>query len=363
MSDTDEGSGEKEFEATEARLEEQRRKGEVPRSADLNTAAAMMGFVAAAALQGPQAMEQMGRLGAVLLGQADRLSTLLTDRVTAPLGGILWDMSVAVASFFLLPIIFVLASLVAQRAIILAPEKVAPKLTRLSILSNAQQKFGRDGLFQFAKSCVKLVIVTAILWVFVMDRLARIKISLTLAPALGAIEMLDMLLHFLVLVCIVWLVLGAVDYLWARAEHLRRNRMSHQEMRDEHKQAEGDPHAKHERRRRGREIATNRMLDDVPEANVIIVNPTHYAVALKWSPLSPGAPVCVAKGVDEIAARIRERARDAGVPIHSDPVTARALYASVKLGQEVQPEHYAAVAVAIRFAETVRARQKKGRVL
>jgi flagellar biosynthesis protein FlhB len=363
MSEEGDDSAEKEFEATEARLEEQRRKGEVPRSTDLNTAAAMLGFVAAAGLQGPQAMDQIGRLGAVLLGQADRLAVLMTDRVTAPLGGVLWQMTIAVASFFVLPIVFVLASLLAQRALILAPEKVEPKLSRLSLLSNAKQKFGRDGLFQFAKSCVKLVIVTAILWVFVLDRLPRIMGSLTLSPALGTVEMLDMLLHFLVLICVVWAAIGAIDYLWARAEHLRRNRMSHKEMRDEHKQAEGDPHAKQERRRRGREIATNRMLDDVPDANVIIVNPTHYAVALKWSPLSPGAPVCVAKGVDEIAARIRERGRDAGVPIHSDPVTARALYATVKLGAEVRPEHYAAVAVAIRFAETVRARSQKGRVV
>jgi flagellar biosynthetic protein FlhB len=173
--------------------------------------------------------------------------------------------------------------------------------------------------------------------------------------------MLHLLLRFLALVFAVWLALGAVDYLWQRAQHHHRNRMSHQEMRDELKQSEGDPHAKGERRRRGREIASNHMLDNVASASVVIVNPTHFAVALKWSPQSLGAPVCVAKGVDEIAARIRERARAAGVPIHSDPVTARALFASVKLDSEVRPEHYAAVAAAIRFAETMRARAEKGR--
>jgi flagellar biosynthetic protein FlhB len=165
--------------------------------------------------------------------------------------------------------------------------------------------------------------------------------------------------QFLALVFVVKLSIGAIDFFWQRAEHLRRNRMSHKEMRDEHKQSEGDPHAKGERTRRGREIASNRMLDAVSEASVVIVNPTHYAVALKWSPTDLGAPVCIAKGVDEIAARIRERAEQAGIPIHSDPPTARALHATVDVDQEIHAEHYGAVAAAIRFAEAMRVQSNK----
>ncbi|MGB8814338.1 MAG: EscU/YscU/HrcU family type III secretion system export apparatus switch protein, partial [Paracoccaceae bacterium] len=124
--------------------------------------------------------------------------------------------------------------------------------------------------------------------------------------------------------------------------------------------SEGDPHAKAQRRQRGYDIATNKMLADVATADVIVVNPTHYAVALKWDRTAKRAPICVAKGVDEIAARIRERAAEAGVPIHRDPPTARALHASVELGQEIRPEHYRAVAAAVRFAEAMR-RRAKGR--
>ena len=100
----------------------------------------------------------------------------------------------------------------------------------------------------------------------------------------------------------------------------------------------------------------NQMLGDVPGADVVIVNPTHYAVALKWSRLPGAAPECVAKGVDQIAFRIREIAEEAAVPIHSDPPTARALFAMVEIGQEVHPEHYQAVAAAIKFAEAMRAK-------
>lgn len=357
----DDSAVEKEFDPTETKLAEQRRKGEVPRSTDLNTAAAFLGLLVAGSVTGAASLTQLGTLGAVILGQADRLAPLMTARATPPMGGILAQVALATLPLFALPLVLVLGSLALQRAIIFAPEKLQPKLSRISILSNAKQKFGREGLFEFGKSAVKLGIITGLLWVFLTRNLDLILGSMTLTAAIASVEMLKLLLRFLTLVFTLWLALGAVDYLWQRAQHLRRNRMSHQDLRDEVKQAEGDPHAKGERRRRGREIASNRMLENVADASVVIVNPTHYAVALKWSPQSLGAPVCVAKGVDEMAARIRERAKAAGVPIHSDPVTARALYATVKLDAEVRPEHYAAVAAAIRFAETMRTRAAKGR--
>ena len=149
-----------------------------------------------------------------------------------------------------------------------------------------------------------------------------------------------------------------VDYLWQHAEHLRKNRMSRKELQDETKDAEGDPHVKQQRRQRAQDIASNQMMADVPKADVVIVNPTHFAVALKWSRATGTAPVCVAKGVDEVAAAIRSKAGNAGVPIHSDPPTARALHATVEIGQEIAEEYYRPVAAAIRFAEAMRKRAK-----
>ena len=134
--------------------------------------------------------------------------------------------------------------------------------------------------------------------------------------------------------------------------------MSRKEMTDEAKEQEGDPHVKQQRRQKGYEIAMNQMLADVPDADVVVVNPTHYAVALKWDRLQGGAPICVAKGVDDIAARIRETANENNVPIHRDPPTARALYATVDIGEQILPEHYRAVAASIRFAEKMRAKMR-----
>ena len=135
--------------------------------------------------------------------------------------------------------------------------------------------------------------------------------------------------------------------------------MSHKELRDEYKESEGDPAMKQQRRQRAQDIAMNQMMGDVPSADVVVVNPTHYAVALKWKRGSGEVPVCVAKGVDEVAARIREKAREAGVPIHSDPPTARALHATIEIGQQISQEHYRPVAAAIRFADAMRKRAKE----
>jgi len=358
---SEEDSTEKEFEASQRKLEEQRRKGEVPRSTDINTAAAYLGLLIAAVALGQSAITQLGELGTVLLQQADSLSALAAQGARPVIGTVIADTVLASLPLFALPFALVWAALFAQRAVIFAPEKLHPKLSRISLISNAQNKFGRGGLFEFAKSTVKLAVISAVLWVFLLHELPNILHSLYLTPALASTELMQMVLRFLLLVFVLSMLIGAIDFFWQRAEHLRKNRMSHKEMRDDMKSTEGDPHAKSERTRRGREIATNRMLADVPQANVVIVNPEHYAVALKWSATDLGAPVCVAKGTDEVAARIRERAQEAGVPLHRDPPTARALHASVDIGAEIAPEHYGAVAAAIRFAEAMRAKAAKGR--
>jgi len=183
---------------------------------------------------------------------------------------------------------------------------------------------------------------------------ARVRLGATLAFALVVWPLLAPGLHAVEASRPVPLMLG-IDVVWQRFDHARRLRMSFQELREENRQSEGDPHVKAQRRNRAEAIATNRMLLDVPKADVVIVNPTHVAVALRWSRAKGSAPVCVAKGEDAVALRIREVAETAGVPLHADPPTARALHAAVPVGREIAPEHYRTVAAAIRFSERMRA--------
>jgi flagellar biosynthetic protein FlhB len=290
--------------------------------------------------------------------RAETLAPLLLSASRSAGGGLLAETAAALVPWFTLPAAAATAAIFAQRAWVFAPEKLEPKASRISPLATAKRKFGPDGLFEFAKSTVKLALISSVLWAYFVLRMPRILESLYLDPGLASAELGRLIVEFTLLVVALLAGIGAADFLWQHHSHLRKNRMSHQEMRDELKQSEGDPHLRQQRRQRGYDIATNRMILDVPRADVVIVNPTHYAVALRWERGPGRAPVCVAKGTDAVAARIREAAAGAGVPIRRDPATARALHATVPVGAEILPEHYRAVAAAIRFAETMRAKAR-----
>ncbi|MFP5478400.1 MAG: flagellar biosynthesis protein FlhB [Alphaproteobacteria bacterium] len=358
MSEEDE-SGDKEHDASPQKLEEARKKGDLPRSADLLGAAAQGGLLLALAAGGAWVVDRAGSAGMVMLDQADRLSALMTTGASGPLAGLLFAFVGPTLVLLLVPACLVLAVIVVTRGLVFAPEKLTPKLSRISPISTAKHKFGPDGLMEFAKSTLKLLLVSIILYAFLSARLPQVLAAVYLSPGMSAALLGRLTIDFLLIVFLIALVLGGVDFLWQIHRHRQRHRMSRKEMLDEFKENEGDPHLKSARRQRAQEVATNRMLADVAKADVVVVNPTHYAVALRWDRSRRGAPVCVAKGVDEIAKRIRERAAENGVPIHSDPPTARALHATIEIGQEIRAEHYRAVAAAIRFADAMRKRARR----
>lgn len=356
----DDDSAEKSFEATQRKLQQARRKGEIPRSQDLLTAMAYFGLLLAAITFGGEALRSLGEVLLPLIEQPDRLNDLFfRDGASPAVGGLMLAALTPLAPLFLTPAVLVLLTLFAMRGLIFTGTKLQPKLNRLSIIENAKNKFGRRGLFDFFKSFVKLMVYSLILALFLSRQMTEIVGILRGAPAGVVLMMTDKMVGLLMQVVLIAAVIGGIDYFWQRSEHLRRNRMSQKEMRDEFKESEGDPYLKQSRRMRGQEIAMGQMMQDVPGADVIIVNPTHYAVALTWSRLPGEAPTCVAKGQDAVAARIREIAQENNVPIHSDPPTARALFATVEIGEEIEPEHYRAVAAAIRFAEAMRAKARK----
>jgi flagellar biosynthetic protein FlhB len=248
---------------------------------------------------------------------------------------------------------------IAQGALVVAPDRLVPKASRVSPLALLKQKLGPEGLVEWAKSLLKLGVYAVLLGLTLYDATPRLLQTAAEAPGIAVTVTLEILVSLLGQVFLVALALGAADLVWQRLRHRRGQMMSRQEVTDEMRDSEGDPHMKHQRRQRGLSLAMNQMLADVPTASVVIVNPTHYAVALRWDPQGGRAPTCVAKGVDEIAARIREAAAEAGVPIRSDPPTARALYANTAIGSEVARDDWRAVAAAIRFAEAMRRKAKR----
>lgn len=345
----------KPYEPSQKRLDDARKRGEVPQSADLTAAAAYTGFLLASVGFGASGLFALAGTLQGMLARADTMSADWFNGGAGPQSAtIAADVLLALAPWIALPAVLAVVAIIATRSFAMSTEKLAVKWSRVSLVSNAKNKFGRRGLFEFAKSFVKLLVYGVVLAVFLRRALPEILTTMSMTPALSLSYLMALCLRFIAIVCVIAVVIGLADFGFQHFDHRRRNRMSHKEMTDEHKEQEGDPYLKQKRRQKGHDIAMNRMLSDVPDASVVLVNPTHYAVALRWERANGGAPVCVAKGTDEIAARIREIAIENGIPIHRDPPTARALFASVDIGQEVFPEHYQAVATAIRFAEKMR---------
>lgn len=350
---------EKSFDPTPKKLEDARKKGEIARSTDLQTAAAYAGLSIALILAGPNIVSQLGSNLMVILDRSGSHSdAIFLDGIQSFTGGVLRETVQSIIPIFVIPAIAVILTIIAQRAFVVAPSKIEPKLSKISILANAKNKFGRNGLFEFFKSFTKLTIYSICLALYLQFKLPDI-ISAVGASSHNIVQMLGRLcIELLLIIVVVAGLIGVVDAFWQHFEHIRKNMMTRKQVMDEAKDAEGDPHMKQERRQRAHAIAMSQMMSDVPDADVIIVNPTHYAVALKWSRLPGAAPICVAKGVDQIAHRIREIAQESAVPIHSDPPTARSLYSTVEIGSEIPTQLYSAVAAAIRFSEQMKKMQK-----
>lgn len=360
MSGEDDSGGEKSHDPTEQRLEDARKRGEIAKSTDLSVFAAYLGLLIAMGVAGQDAVIRGGEVMSSFFSRADTLSTRLLEPGGSSVGaGLVIDVLAGVSVLFIVPFVLVLLVLAAQQAIIFVPDKLAPKLSRISPIEQAKQKFGLTGLFEFAKSTVKLIVISILLGVFVSSQTDDLVGLIRAPPKAIPGAMMHLATDLLTQITLITLVIAAIDYTWQHFDHRRRQMMTFQDLKEEAKKSEGDPAMKSKRRQRAEEIATNRMMLDVPKANVIVVNPTHYAVALRWSRTDSTAPVVVAKGVDEVALQIRRVAIESGVPIYSDPVTARALEADVAINQEIDPAHYQAVAAAIRFADVIRAKARE----
>lgn len=359
MSGGDDDDSDKEHDATQKKLDDARKRGDFARSPDLISSAALAGFVVVAAAMGASMFRDSGTAAMIMVDRSDQLATAFRQSGQLVLSSVALAMVTPLLPFVLVPLGSVLLALVATKGFVFSGEKLAPKLSRISPLATAKQKFGLDGLFEFGKSAIKLCLLSLILFLFLRNSLPEILGTSSYSAGIATQTLLQMLMDFILIAFVITGAVGVLDFGWQIFRHQQRNRMSRKELMDEMKDSEGDPHVKGQRRQRAQEIATNQMLADVSGADVVIVNPTHYAVALKWKRGSKSAPICVAKGIDEIAAQIRARAAEGGVPIHSDPPTARAIHATVDIGTPIRNEHFKAVAAAIRFAEAMRKKAQK----
>jgi len=342
MAEQESDSGEKEFDATDAKRQQAREEGNVPQSKEANAFALIAGVLGAGVvLQGVIGNSVFSEFSGFMY----HVDAYANDVFTG--GGAqtkIW-LSGALLKFlslFVILAVVVLIALVVQRSISFSFKKIQMDMKKISPAENLKKKYGARGLTDFLKDTVKLgfagVIAVVFLFQLAQDYYASSAIELGHFAAFTFSQALKLILWFLLF----QLVLTGLDLPLQRRLHENKLKMSREEMKKEIKQSEGDPQLKQSRRQAASKLTKGQMLQNVKTATVVMVNPTHYA------------PVCVAKGMDHLAAKIRELAVENNVPIYRDPPSTRSIYKLVEIDEEIQPEHFAAVAAAINFVESVR---------
>jgi flagellar biosynthetic protein FlhB len=340
---------------TPRKLEEAIKKGDVAKSLELNTFFVLGGFTLAILVSGGYAVRETALgMRAFLMNAHQVPSSPMTIQWVTGKGFL--DALIASAGVFGIVMAAALAGCLVQHKPLWTFEPMTPKLSKLSLMQGAKRIFGKEAIANFVKGMLKIAIVGAVVGVVLwgehdrLDAFTRMDIAAIL-PATGAIVM-----KLMVGVLAIYFFVGVGDFVYQRFTWMKRQRMTREEMKQEFKDTDGNPEIKAKLRQIRMQRLRRRMMAKVPEATVIITNPTHYAVALKYE-AGMEAPICVAKGVDALALKIREVANEHDVPIIENPPLARALHASVDLDETVPVEHYKAVAEVIGFVLRTRRRR------
>ena len=355
MSDQPDDS-QKTEEPTGKRLSQARERGQVPTSRELNSWILLFTATVAIATLAPL-------LGSGLM---DRLRRFVEAPHSLPMnspqtvGAVLFDLLLQITLLMSIPLglFFVLAILtgIGQNGLVFAPKALEPKLDKLSPLTGVKRLVSGRNMVEFLKGILKLILIGAIGTIILMPEAGRLDTLISLTPYMVLNEIKELTVEMMIGMLAVFFIFAAGDFAYQRYSNHKQLMMTRQEVREEFKQTEGDPHIKAKLRQIRAQRVRKRMMAQVPKATVIVTNPTHYAVALQYEP-GMAAPLCLAKGVDAIALKIREVAGEHEVPIVENVPLARALYASVEIDEEIPVEHYQAVAEVIGYVLRLKRRR------
>jgi flagellar biosynthetic protein FlhB len=345
-------AGEKTEQATPQRLKKAKREGQIGRSQDVG---AWFGMLAASIML-PRTMsaaidhsrELMERVPQVIADPEPAEGLVMLREATMDIA---WAVLPLAATLMVVGI----ASAGAQGGIRVATKLFVPKFSRLNPLPGIKRMFGPQALWELTKALVKTSVLAAVLYTTTKNRIPTLMTAgqLPLGSLLAVVK--DAVLGLVRAAAVAGIVMAAADYFVVRRRTNKQLRMTKEEVKQEYKNSEGDPHVKGQIRQRQMQMARNRQMADVPTADVVLVNPTHVAVALRYEP-TKGAPRVIAKGQGEIATKIRELALEHRVPMVQDVPLARALHASCEVGVEISAEFYGAVAKVLAFVMSLKAR-------
>lgn len=343
-------------EATPHKLEEARKKGQVPLSKELNHFFALIAATLLVAIFAPY------------IGQ--RLVSILKPFFDTSLDSISGGTSVIKLAFdtlwsvfllFIAPLaLFALAGVLAgglQTQFNFTFDQIAPKLNRISLLNGTKRLFSLKALMEFTKGLMKLTVVGGITLLVIWPEISRLDVMATIGVSEIYHEVRDVVTQLFIAVVCALLVIASMDFIFQKFQFAKEMRMTREEVKEEHKTMEGDPKVRSKRREKQKQMAMQRSsMSEIPHATVLVTNPVHFAVALKWDEATMQAPQVIAKGQDLIALRMRQMAREHEVPVVENPPLARALYSSLEIEDTILPEHFRAVAEIIRFVQGVDAR-------
>lgn len=344
--------------ASARKLAKAREEGNVAKSADLPQALSLIGACTVVAVFGPTlARDMVTDLVPFLAHPHQLLASLEGDGGVTLMQAIVFNMLPILIVVMGVTLLFGVGGHLMQTGLLFTAAKLKPDMKKLNPLEGFKRIYGLDALVQFGKTVLKLLVTGFVVWLVLKERLYEMLALGVASPLLILPYALEAFIALAIAVCMFLFIEGVADFAWQRFRFMQKMKMSKQEQKDEYKQTEGDPHIKAKLRQLRMEKSRRRMMSNVKDATVIITNPTHYAVALQFEMGKMQAPLCVAKGVDALALRIREEAGKHDVPIVEDPPLARALYAAIDLDETIPEAHFAAVAKIISF---VMAKKRRG---
>ncbi|HEV8392596.1 MAG TPA: flagellar biosynthesis protein FlhB [Dongiaceae bacterium] len=344
----DQDDSQKTEDPTSRRLDEARNRGQVANSREVNNLLMLGVFSLSILFFGG------GAAGAIYKATMPFIES--PDQVPADFGHLIqmaWKLLGVLLMAGAVPLVLALIAAIGagylQFGLVWSADGLMPKLDKISPLAGLKRMFSMRSLAEFVRGLLKLAVVGSIAMFLIVPEVAHLNklIGMEMIQLLG--ETKALLAKLLIGVVAIVAAIATIDVIYQRMQHLREMRMSRQEIKDEFKETEGDPLIKGRLRQLRMERTRRRMMAQVPQSDVVVTNPTHYAVALKYDPGSMGAPKMMAKGVDKVAQKIREIAREHGIPVVENPPLARGLFAAVDVDQEVTPEFYKAVAEVISY--------------
>ena len=340
-------------EPTERKLNKAREKGQVALSQEVKNWTILLGGAGAMIFMAPGIMTDLRRLLFKFI-ESPHAIPFNISHLRLMMSNLLLDVGWILTPLMAMLVILAIASSVVQTGLIWAPDKIKPDPSKISLIKGLKTKFSLRSIVEFLKGIAKIVLVSVVAVGLVGPFLSDVA----LIPSFEMVQTLDRMhiiaIWLMVGTVMVMTVIAALDLLYQRYAHLKQMRMTKHDVKDEQKQAEGDPLIRARIRKLRMERAQQRMMAAVPEADVVVTNPTHYAVALNYKMDDMPAPKLVAKGVDFLAQRIREVAEENDVPVVENPPLARALYAAVEIDEEIPEEHYKAVAEIIGYVMRLR---------